>query len=995
MDSLRWERIAELFERAVEVPPPEREHFVRREAAGDDTLADIVLRMVRSDATDQVLDRSIDDVAASVFDEVDEPALGAGDRIGDYEILEVLGRGGMGIVYKARDTRLDRLAALKFLPAAASSDAAARVEAEARAASALDHPNIATIYHVGVSADGRPYIAMAHYQGRTLAERLRSGALRPDEAVRIATAVAAGLAAAHERGIVHRDVKPSNIMLLDSGQVKLLDFGIAAAEGGDHDRPAAGTPLYMSPEQNSVVAPHPHTDVWSLGTVLYEMLAGRTPFEASSAAAMLALKAGELPPLPARQGITRKLRAVVSRSLSRTPALRYADAGAMHRELEQYGQSAAQRGRWTLAAAAVVLVVASGIMAQQRLRGPRVTTGSPIVLADIENLTNDSILDRALFAAASVALQESRQIALVPRSRVRETLALMTRKTDTTLDESLAREVARRDGVRRVASIAVAPFDSAYLLTMRLIEPTSGRDLFTARERASSRSAILSALDRLVARSRRALGEGGISTPEAALLPRVTTASLEALEAYARGTEAWTRRNYLAAREDWQRAITIDSGFALAHASLADYYMSSSLDMAAGNRALDRAMAHFDRLTEREQLALKLRVARYRGPVFEEAHLSELIAQRYPSRDSWYSLGTTLMRHRRCDSAIPALRRSLVFDSLFTNGHINLAACHQFLGDYANAVQEYARAQRIDSVALLSGNLNFEWGHAVFRHQGPVAAESVFRLMLRRTTRSEVAAGWRSLAFISMYEGRYREAIRRLDSAVVLARLARAALTEYRNLMLLAQVMITAGDTNSARAALTQARELEAKLTPASLFLVFSVHAHTRAGLLGAARRTQAKARGAASPALEADRNSLALIEAMILSAEGRHVEAMRALREARDTTLAVWVNSLRADAFAAMGKPDSALAEARILANGVYFGFEKEDEWLRSLLRVARLSERTGDTVAALAAYEAYVARWSQGDEDLPELREARSAIGRLSPSRGDSARTFPARKR
>ncbi len=215
-----------------------------------------------------------------------------GTRIGPYEIQEQLGAGGMGVVYKALDTQLDRIVALKFLPLHSNNDADAkkRFVQEAKAASALDHANICTIYHIGESDEGQVYIAMSFYEGQTLKYRLSEGAFAEEEAVSVAKQILAGLSRAHAAGIVHRDIKPANIMLTNHGEVKILDFGIAKLAGSSdltQQGSTLGTVAYMSPEQARGEKVGPAADLWSLGVVFYEMLSGKRPFDASYDQALL------------------------------------------------------------------------------------------------------------------------------------------------------------------------------------------------------------------------------------------------------------------------------------------------------------------------------------------------------------------------------------------------------------------------------------------------------------------------------------------------------------------------------------------------------------------------------------------------------------------------------------------------------------------------------------------------------------------------------------
>ena len=259
---------------------------------------------------------------------------GRTDRIGRYRIIGELGRGGMGVVYRAEDERLGRSVALKLLPAHLGADPVARrrLTVEARAAAALDHPNVCTVYEVGETDDGQPYIAFACYDGQTLRDRLRAGPLPVPEAVRIAREVASGVAAAHACGIVHRDLKPSNVFLCEDGTAKVLDFGIAKIQDTflTPDGETPGTVEYGAPETAQGRGDE-RSDVWSLGVMLFEMLTGRRPFGGSYQAAVLYAILHETPPAPSAitPAVPEAVDAVVARSLAKAPEDRYPDAASV------------------------------------------------------------------------------------------------------------------------------------------------------------------------------------------------------------------------------------------------------------------------------------------------------------------------------------------------------------------------------------------------------------------------------------------------------------------------------------------------------------------------------------------------------------------------------------------------------------------------------------------------------------------------------------------
>jgi serine/threonine protein kinase/tetratricopeptide (TPR) repeat protein len=280
-----WPRIGSILGAALELPPDQRRAYVERECGQDARLRGEVLELVAAGDADSLLDRPVDTFLPP-FDAVELPTTGTvatSARILQYELLARVPGGGMGVIYKARDTRLQRTVALKCLPGSLSGDAHAksRFLLEARAAAALDHRHVCTIHEIGETRDGQLFIAMPFYDGETVADRVLRGPVPMREAVDIARQVAEGLAHAHERGMIHRDIKPANVMITAEGVVKILDFGIVKLQGQGLTRTGAvvGTVPYMSPERLRGEEVDARTDIWSLGVVLYEMLAGRRPFD--------------------------------------------------------------------------------------------------------------------------------------------------------------------------------------------------------------------------------------------------------------------------------------------------------------------------------------------------------------------------------------------------------------------------------------------------------------------------------------------------------------------------------------------------------------------------------------------------------------------------------------------------------------------------------------------------------------------------------------------
>src|SRR5713226_293016 len=339
MEPDRWREVERLYHAALERDPEVRAAFLAAASGGDDELLDEVRSLLEQHTADSRLDRAVWEPGAESTD----TRFAAGTQLGQYRIEAALGAGGMGEVFRARDTRLNRTVAIKI----SKRRFTGRFKQEARAVAALNHPNIVQIYELG-SEDGNDFIVMEFVPGRTLAELLRVARLSLDQALEYADQIASALAAAHAAGIVHRDIKPGNIIVTDAGVIKILDFGIAKVEQnvgtGDTTvatgpqtgpRTVLGTAAYMSPEQAEGKAVDARSDIFSTGALFYEMLTGRRAFDGDSTWEVLSKVLRETP------GGVRKLRPevpqpverIVSRCLEKNPALRYASGKELAAEL--------------------------------------------------------------------------------------------------------------------------------------------------------------------------------------------------------------------------------------------------------------------------------------------------------------------------------------------------------------------------------------------------------------------------------------------------------------------------------------------------------------------------------------------------------------------------------------------------------------------------------------------------------------------------------------
>ena len=371
-----WDRVSELFDAAFDLPASERPAFLDK-ACGDDVelRRELDEMLAGLDRDDGILEQPLVGLDPDLIDEGEDVMLGGltpGLRMGPYELIREIGRGGMSIVFQAHDRRLDRDVALKFLAQHRLEDDTAKIRftREAKAASSFDHPNLCTVFDIGETDDGSLYIAMAYYPGRTLDRQIACGPLALGSALRIASEVAAGLEQAHRAGVVHRDIKPSNIILTDDGVAKILDFGVAKLQGGSkvtQSGTAIGTVAYMAPEQARGEAVDARSDLWALGVLIYEMIAGRTPFYRPFPALMLHAIFEEQPePLRTlRPEVPEGVDRILERALAKSAEDRYPSITEMRADLEQARQQ-----------------LGSGSETRDRAARPTGDAGSPTPNAD-------------------------------------------------------------------------------------------------------------------------------------------------------------------------------------------------------------------------------------------------------------------------------------------------------------------------------------------------------------------------------------------------------------------------------------------------------------------------------------------------------------------------------------------------------------------------------------------------------------------------------------
>lgn len=640
--------------------------------------------------------------------------------------------------------------------------------------------------------------------------------------------------------------------------------------------------------------------------------------------------------------------------------------------------------RWIAGVGAVALAAVALWLLPPMLSGRTAfPAGSTVVMADPLDLSGDPGLSRALGSAAAVGLQQSRHLTLLSRARVAAALRRMGRTGDSVLTDSLALEIAARENARAVLSLSVAKVSGKYLLTGRLVSPVDGADIVVHRVSVTGLDNVIDGLDRLLRKVQGSAGDSRRYRDSLPPLPLVTTRSLEALKLYAEGGESWRRSRYDRALQLFQRAVAVDSDFALAHVALGSYHYFVN-DRPSGDAHYAAAQRLRSRLTFREQLYLDSRLAGAQGNRAEESRIDKVLAETYPSWETWYNYGTALMRLKRCQEGIPALQRALSYDSTSSNTYVNIATCYKSTGENRLALDAYAAAERMDSTALTSNFINHEWGSVFVRLGRYEEADSAFRRMLALPERNDQARGHRSLAYLDMLRGRYRSAVDHLTNAVLLSRESGAGLSLLRNEALLAEAHLVRGAPKLASRELDEAVKVSRAQFVEPGFLALLGRVLVRANRLGDAREVLGRLEGASKPDNATDRSARGLLLAELALARGAPDTASEAIRNDIDPTLSGWRASLTGRILTARGVLDSALAVTAEFARSGGFGVDTQADWVLAPLQVARIAEALGDSATARAALQTLLDRWKDADPDLAVLRETRLHLARLQREAG-----------
>jgi serine/threonine protein kinase/Tfp pilus assembly protein PilF len=761
-----------------------------------------------------------------------------GEHFGHYEVVSRLGVGGMGVVYLARDLRLDRQVAIKVLADGRVSDELARTRfrREAQALSRLNHPNIATIYDFD-QQDGRDFLVMEYIEGQSLRD-VGPDPLAPAEVVRLGTQLAEALVAAHGAGVVHLDLKPGNMILTADGRLKVLDFGIArlhAPDVGDASTHttgletgtaanAAGTPPYMAPEQVAAGPVDRRTDIYAAGATLYELATGRRVFDKPRGAGLYESILRDKPDPPSRHnaGISAPLEGALLKALEKQPSKRQQTAQELLTDLRLAAdggpRSALHAPRsWRrrevalTAAAAIVAVAVTGYALWPASVRARFHARDFVLVGDLDNRTNDPLLSRTVQEALSISLQQSRFVNLVSRDRVVDALRRMQRPASAFLDEATGRDICQREGVPAMISGSVTRSGNTTQIGVRVIEAGGGGLLFVGSAEYQKPEDLFARVDQLALNLREHLGESMDAIVKSSQpLQKVTTGSLEALRQYSKAVEARAMGNVDLVEAPLLAALHLDQDFAMAHLKLGDYYMIVAGDNAKAFPSIDRAYALRDRVTDRERLFI---AAEYFSAhqQFEQARDSlKALTTLYPDDPEFrYELAIAHYALEELAPAIAELRQAVRVNPHGARAHgtLVLLLARNNQPDAALDASAEALKAGADSPYLLWAR-----GLALVGKGDVEAARRDFE-RLAGTPGYYTHLGRLQAARLRLYEGNAAGAIDDLSRVVDMTRRDGDATLELAARIQLARAAIATGDMRRARAETAAVLRLTAPAT--------------------------------------------------------------------------------------------------------------------------------------------------------------------------------------
>lgn len=982
-----------------------------------------------------------------------------GKTISHYKILEKLGQGGMGVVYRAEDTKLERTVAIKFLPSELTRDEEAkkRFIHEAQAASALEHNNICNIHEIDQDEQAQLFVVMACYEGETLKDKIEKRPLKTDDAIDIAIQISQGLLKAHEKGIIHRDIKPSNIFVTEEGIVKIIDFGLAKLTGRTiltKEGSTLGTVNYMSPEQVRGLEVDRRTDIWALGVVIYEMITGRTPFRGDYDQSIFYSIINEEPePITSlRTGVPIELEQIINKTLAKNSDERYqhidelivdlkhlrktGESSASHRQVREQVERKPVRKKLIISSLILIILTATFVLLKPFLF-EEIAFGEPrpIAVLAFTNQTGNSSYDYLRDAIPNLlitSLEQSRYLRVMTWERMNDVLKQMGIGSIGLITKELGFELCQHEGIHAIVIGSYIKAGDTFVTDVKVLDVDTKELLKSASARGEGVQSILnSQIDKLSKEIAMGIGLSQKKIESApAQIAEVTTSSMEAYHLFLRGRDEYEKISYIDAVRYLERAVSLDTNFAIAYLYLAKTY-SGLVEPEKTIQAIARAKTLSYKAPEKERIAIESQYASIieRNSLKRYNLLTELV-KKYPDEKRFHNeLGEYFQSWSRIKEAQSEYEKAIQLDPDFASPINGLAYIYAKQGLYDKAVaalQRYAVLSPGDGnpfdsmgeLCMLMGNLK----QSIVKYQAAISVQpsffsaynslayvlalnenypeclncvdSLFKIAPSSALKGNTI-GWKSI-YLQLV-GREKESLRMINQME--SHVKKIANSSFYSpfLWIKAWNELNREDIKAARIDFENFYKIYSGSRPQTPVVSKALRAYHLANLF----LKQGLIDSAASKCSEIESNLSTLevlrtiitmqngiLEAEILLARGQPDDAIRVYRNTPvpGASLAVgwfmpmysvpYIRDVVPRAFIKKGEPDSAIAEYEKL---LMINPDSKDRRLIHPVyhyRLAKLCEQTGKYDKAKSEYTKFLKLWKNADKDHPVFIDAKKRL-------------------